>query len=146
MGEISHITASELNEAAETALRTLADALTAAEGYMTLETSALVLLGALAVAAGGRVLLALAAAVFSMTLAQRAGLVAELPDWAAVAFSIALLVALIHLVLGLLLGEQVAGTMTAALVVGIIVLILLKPLALMRVPGFARLLSRIGGK
>lgn len=124
------------------ALGVLADWLTRSEAYFSIEASGLLLLGALAAATGGRLLIVLAVGVFALTLMQQLDLINWLPVWLPDAFAVFLGVALLHLIISLFLGEQTAGTILAAMFIGLIVLAVFKPLSFLRIPGLGKFINR----
>ncbi len=133
-------------ESPGTAYEAYSTFLTWSDRLISLEASTLVLLGALAAIAGGRILLVLMGCAFILGLMQEFGLVVDTPTWVPEVFAITLAVGTLHLILALLLSEQTAGTLLAAIFVGLITLVLFRPLALLRIPRIAALFQQKGRK
>ncbi|MBV1868621.1 MAG: hypothetical protein KUG69_12065 [Marinosulfonomonas sp.] len=128
----------------ETFLDGLAEMIAASGQILSLEASALFLAGAIAAATGGRVLLAVMGVAFLLNISITLGVLATVPDWIPPVLAMALFVAIVHQILAVLLSDQTAGSVLAGALVAIATLLLIRPLALLRIPGLARLLRNKG--
>ena len=106
---------------------------------VSLEASAVFLLGAVASAIGGRILVAAVGGIFVYCLGLHLGLIAGAPEWVFAVLVAFLALGLVHAVLSLLLGPDGAAQALILLLAGLATLLIVKPAALLRMPGLSRL-------
>lgn len=106
---------------------------------VSLEASAVFLLGAVASAIGGRILVAAVGGIFVYCLGLQLRLIAGAPEWVFAVLVAFLALGLVHAVLSLLPGPDGAAQALILLLAGLATLLIVKPAALLRIPGLSHL-------